>query len=71
LSSKLQCIFQNDTLTISGGVTSDITPGTDISLVVTGFKNPIDTGVVTGFTVTSMVKTGNIYYPIDTGLGTL
>ena len=71
LSSKMTCSFVDETLTITGGVTSDITPEREISILVTGFRNPIDTGVVTGFEVTSLVRANSIYYPIDTGVGTL
>lgn len=63
------CSYQNDTLTISGGVTDEISANTEISILVTGFKNPIDTGLVTGFTVTSMVRSKGVNYPIDSGLG--
>jgi hypothetical protein len=58
-------------LTISGGVTSDITPETMISILVKGFKNPIDTGLVSGFEVTSFVKANSVFYAIDTGVGSL
>jgi hypothetical protein len=61
-------------LIISEGVTSDIRQGTDISILVTGFKNPISTDEVSGFTVTSMVVDDyddKLFYPIDSGFGTL
>ena len=56
LSAKLSCSFQDgnsDVLLIENGVTSDITPSSDISLLVTGFKNPIDTSLIAGFKVMS------------------
>lgn len=64
-------MYTGNTLIISNGVSSTISPGQDISITVTGFKNPIDTDEVTGFTVTSMVKANDKYYPIDYGVGKL
>jgi hypothetical protein len=56
---------------ISDGVSSRIKAGEMVSIKVQGFKNPIDTGLVEGFTVTSMIKEENEFYPIDMGKGTL
>lgn len=56
---------------MSDGVTSNIRPGTDIAIIVTGFKNPIDTREVVGFTVTSLVRSNGKFYPIDHGTGSV
>lgn len=40
-----------------------------MSVSVSGFRNPIDTGVYNGFFVTSMLNSGGENYPIDTGSG--
>jgi hypothetical protein len=50
-------------------VTEEISANTEITIQVTGFKNPIETGLITGFTVTSMVRGKEVNYPIDTGVG--
>ena len=42
-----------------------------VSVRIYGFRNPIDTGLYTGFTVTSMIKEDGVFYPIDTGVGSL
>ncbi len=69
LSDNVSCTFEKDTLTIAGGVSSSITPLRQIKIRVTGFKNPIDSGVVKGFEITSLVRANNQFYAIDFGVG--
>jgi hypothetical protein len=40
-----------------------------MSVTVSGFRNPMDTGVYPGFFVTSMFRSGGENYPINTGSG--
>ena len=40
-----------------------------MSISVSGFRNPLDTGVYRGFFVTSMLNSGGENYPINTGSG--
>ena len=51
LASDLKCSYQDDTLTVTQAVKTDLSPGSKVAIVVTGFKNPIDTAPVKGFTV--------------------
>ena len=71
LSASLSCTFQNDKLVIKDGASFDIGPNADIQVLITGFTNPIDTSLFTGFSVRSLVKELNVFYPIDVGYGSL
>ena len=56
-----------------GAVSEDLSPNTEVSIRVTGFKNPIDTGLVDGFQVISAQQQQQygVFYAIDRGTGTL
>jgi len=53
LDAGLECSFQDGILVVTNGVVTDLVSNTAISMKVTGFKNPIDTSAVSGFTITS------------------
>ena len=71
LAASLSCSFNDDVLMIVDGASFDIDPNADIQIQITGFNNPIDTSLFTGFSVRSLVNQGNVFYPIDVGAGTL
>ena len=67
----MTCDFQDDRLVISGGAAAEISAGTEIVFEVTGFKNPIDTSVVSGFKISTQIQSGTDFYMIDSGETTL
>lgn len=49
-------------------MSAEIIGGTEVSITVTGFKNPIDTSAVSGFTIESLIEgSDGELYNIDIG----
>lgn len=71
LSSDMTCDFQDDRLVIYGGAGAEIPAGSQIALEVTGFKNPIDTSIVSGFKISTQIQSGTNFFMIDQGVTTL
>jgi hypothetical protein len=58
-------------LIMYGAATSEITKGLQIKFNISGFKNPIQSGVISGFTATTKILYEEEWYAIDYGEATL
>ena len=67
----MTCDFINNRLIIYGGATADILKDSEIVFKVTGFRNPIDTSMVSGFKISTQIEVNNQYWTIDQGQTTL
>jgi hypothetical protein len=67
--TTVACNFQNLSLTVTGLPAT--TSGVELVFSVTGFKNPIDTSLVTGFVLQTAIQTKTGTYIIDEGTSSL
>lgn len=51
LSQFITCAYSNQVLTVSNAVAVQIGAGTPVGFTISGFKNPMSTAAVTGFTI--------------------
>lgn len=58
-------------LIVEGAAPSDISKGLQIKFNISGFKNPIQSGVISGFTATTKIMYEDVWYAIDFGEATL
>ena len=65
LAATISCDFKEDRLIIYGGATAQISANSEIVFSVSGFKNPIETSVVSGFKISTAIMAANAYFKID------
>ena len=55
LDADLFCDFQNDRLTVHGAPITNTEGGVEMAFSVTGFKNPIEASLISGFKIQTAV----------------
>ena len=65
LDNGLFCDFSNDRLVVQKSAVVDIDAETELSFEVSGFKNPIEAGYVSGFRIQTAILYGSDFYVID------
>ena len=52
---------------MEGAAAAPIQAGSEIVIEVSGFRNPIETGIVEGFTIQTEIRRGKEKYAVDQG----
>ena len=67
----MSCDFSDDRLIVSGATPALIPADTEVAFTLSGFKNPIETGYVDGFKISTRVRSGSNFYVVDEDVSSL
>ena len=70
-SESMSCDFSDDRLIVSGATPALIPADTEVAFTLSGFKNPIETGFVDGFKISTRVRSGSDFYVVDEDVSSL
>ena len=63
----MNCNMSAEGLVVEGAAPTEIKKGLQIQFDISGFKNPIQTGVMAGFTAMTKIMHDDEYYTVDYG----